>query len=94
MILPIFVAIPMMAGFVSFLNHIKVESVQIQDFTLVIIFDIFLKNDDLDFKMKILKFLGIQPRVGRSRLESRILGWSGSVLRSSEDSFGIDPSTC
>ena len=35
---------------------------KIQEFTLVIIFVIFpQKNDNLGLKMKILKFLGIQP---------------------------------
>jgi len=34
---------------------------KIREFTLVIIFGIPLKNDSLGFKMKILKFLGIQP---------------------------------
>ena len=37
------------------------EFVKIEEFTLVIIFVIFLQNDNLGLKMKVLKFLGIQP---------------------------------
>ena len=40
-------------------NHIKGEIEKLQEFTLVIIFVIFLENDNFGSKMKVLKFLGI-----------------------------------
>ena len=44
-------------------NHKKGEFVKIKEFTLVIIFAIFLKNDNLGLNTKILYYLGIQSIV-------------------------------
>ena len=53
-------AIPIMAIFVKkFQNHIKVEFLNSQEFTLVII--CVVKNDNLGLEMKFLKVLGIKP---------------------------------
>ena len=54
--------IPILAIFVENIkNHIKVEFMEIQEFTLVIIIVVSLKNDNLGLKMKSLKFFGNQP---------------------------------
>ena len=51
--------IPIMAFFMkNFENHFKGGFIKIRKFILVIIFVIF---DDLDLKIKISKFLGIEP---------------------------------
>ena len=47
----------------------KGEFVKIRKITLVIAFEIFPQNDNLGLKLKISKFLGIQPR-HRSRPDS------------------------
>ena len=44
-----------------FLNFFEDEFVKIQEFYQVIIFVIFRENGNLGLKIKILKFLGIQP---------------------------------
>ena len=36
-------------------NHLEGEYVQIQEYDLIILFVIFLKNDSLGMKMKVLK---------------------------------------
>ena len=53
MILAIFpkLAIPIMTFFVKIIEiHVKGDFVKIQEFTLVMIFVIFIKNDDLGLK--------------------------------------------
>ena len=41
--------------------HIWGEFIKTKEFTMVIIFVIFHQKYDLGLKMKVLKFLGIQP---------------------------------
>ena len=48
-------------------NHKWDEFVKIQEFTLVI----FPKNINLGLQMKVLKFLGIQPRIKSSISNSK-----------------------
>ena len=45
-------------------KHTKGEFVKIREFTQVIIFVIIPQNSILGLKMKVLKFLGIQPTIG------------------------------
>ena len=59
-------------------NPILGEFVNVRELTLVIVFVISPKNENLCFKMKILKFLGIQP--------SYVL-WRHQMVRS-ENFFG------
>ena len=52
----------------------KGEFVKIRKITLVIAFEIFPQNDNLGLKLKISKFLGIQPSY-RSRPDSSQQKW-------------------